>query len=308
MNRNKKALVVTHRSDLDGKFSGLIILKALSESGIESEYIEWNYGDELPNFEEIYNNFTDLIMADISFPPETMLLLKNKFTGDHSLTLIDHHFTLIEDSLKYGFNDIPGIRRNGTAACELCWEYFYPSHPTPRVIEYLGCYDVWNKTRHSWDHEVLPFQYGLKTRYGLNMQVLLPIFNDLLYEIIDLDEIIHEGEIILKYLERTWKSACKMYSFEVRVDNKYHGICLLTTEFTSNVFNSISKDYDVVICCNRKSPDIFNIGMYKDPDKCPEFNCGDYLREKYNGGGHKCSSGCTLNLEQFRTLVEDCEI
>lgn len=303
---NKKALVIFHRVDYDGVFSAAIALDALkrTETVEVAEYFGWNYGDELPDFEMIYNNYTDLIMVDISFPADIMLRLKELFVGEREIVWIDHHITAIENSYQEGYSDFPGIRRNGTAACELCWEYFYPTCPVPRIIEYIGCYDVWDKLRYSWDNQILPLQYGLRTRYGVNAQILFPIFDDLLYEVIDLDEIIHEGDIILKYLEKSWKSACKVYSFEVKVAGKYKGICLLTTEFTSNVFNSIAKDYDVVICCNRKGPDTFNLGMYKDQDKCPEFSCGGYRWFK----GHKGAAGCVINFEDFKKLIVDCEI
>lgn len=305
---DKKVLVIFHRVDFDGLLSAAIVLDALSKKGTTVEYLGWNYGDELPEFEEIYNTYTDIIIVDISFPADIMLRLRETFIGDRSVVWIDHHITAIENSYQEGYSNLPGIRRNGTAACELCWEYYYPTCPVPRLIEYLGCYDVWNKTRYSWDNQILPFQYGLKTRYGVSPKTFFPIFEDLVYEVIDLDEIIHEGEIILKYLERTWKSACKTYSFEVRVAGRYKGICILTTEFTSNVFNSISKEYDVVICCNRKGPDIFNVGMYKDQDKCPGFNCGEYMRINYNGGGHVGSSGGILNFDEFRKLIINCEL
>jgi oligoribonuclease NrnB/cAMP/cGMP phosphodiesterase (DHH superfamily) len=301
---DKKALVIFHRVDFDGLLSAAITLDALKRNDIEAEYLGWNYGDELPDFERICNDYTDLVMVDISFPADIMLRLGGT---DRNITWIDHHITAIENSYQEGYSGLPGIRRNGTAACELCWEYFYPTCPVPRVIEYLGYYDVWNKTRYSWDNQVLPFQYGLKTRYGVNPKTFFPVFEDLLYEVIDLDEIIHEGDIILKYLERTWKSACKTYSFEIRVAGKYKGICILTTEFTSNIFNSVAEEYDVVVCCNRKGPDTYNLGMYKDQNKCPEFNCGEYMKN-YGGGGHKGSSGGTLSFEEFKKLITDCEI
>ena len=301
----EKILIIYHRVDFDGVFSGKIVEKFIQDCGFDAELFGWNYGDELPNFNEIENNYSKIIMVDISFSPEIMIYLRTQCKIE--VIWIDHHKTAIEFSYQNQYSDLPGIRRNGTAACELCWEYCYPNLPVPKVIEFVGCYDVWDKIRYSWDNIILPFQYGLKTRYNMKTFMLSSIFNDLIYENIDLDEIIHEGEIILKYLERTWSSACKVYSFEVRVAGKYRGICLLTTEFTSNVFNSVMKDYDVVICCNRKGPDTFNLSMYKEQDKCPEFSCGQYL-SNYNGGGHNSAAGCTIGFEDFRKLIVDCEI
>ena len=305
---DKKVLVIIHRVDFDGLLSAAIALDALNREGTEAEYLGWTYGNNLPDFKEICNIYTDIIIVDICFSADIMLRLKEVFIGDRNIIWIDHHITAIENSYREGYSDLPGIRRNGTAACELCWEYFYPTCPVPRVVEYLGCYDVWDKIRYSWDNQTLPFQYGLRTRYGVTPKTFLPIFEDLVYEVIDLDEIIHEGKIILRYLERTWKSASKVYSFEVRVAEKYKGICVLTTDFTSNIFNSVSKDYDIMICCNRRESDTFNIGMYKNQARCPEFNCGEYMKANYNGGGDVGSSGGTLNFEEFRKLIINCEL
>ena len=261
----EKVLIIYHRVDFDGAFSGCIANNCAKECGYETELLGWTYGDDIPDISYL-EKYNEIILVDLSFPPEVMSYLKiqNKFR----FTWIDHHTTAINNSYSHNYSDINGLRRDGTAACELCWEFFYPSLLIPKVIEYIGCYDVWDKTRYSWDNIVLPFQYGLRTRYNIKAFMLSQVYKDLIFENIDLDEIIHEGEIVLKYLDRNWRSACKVYSFDVRVAGKYKGICILTTEFTSNIFNSVRDNYDVVICCNRRGPDVYNLSMYKDTNKC----------------------------------------
>lgn len=298
----EKVLIIYHRVDFDGAFSGSIANKFAREIGCTTELFGWTYGDDIPDIKYL-EKFNRVVLVDLSFPPEVMIYLKSQ--NNFKVIWIDHHITAINNSYSNNYSDIEGLRRDGTAACELCWEYFYPALIFPKVVEFIGCYDVWDKTRYSWDNIILPFQYGLRTRYSIKAFMISPqAFNNLIFENIDLDEIIHEGEIILKYLDRSWNSACKVYSFDVKVAGKYRGICILTTEFTSNIFNSVRDNYDVVICCNRRGPDVYNLSMYKDTNKCPEFSCGGY--RWFNG--QKCAAGCTVNFEEFKKLITECEI
>ena len=34
------------------------------------------------------------------------------------------------------------------------------------------------------------------------------------------------------------------------------------------------------------------------------FHCGEFLKERYNGGGHKGAAGCTLSQEQFINILQ----
>jgi nanoRNase/pAp phosphatase (c-di-AMP/oligoRNAs hydrolase) len=38
------------------------------------------------------------------------------------------------------------------------------------------------------------------------------------------------------------------------------------------------------------------------------FHCGDYLKEKYGGGGHQGAAGCTLTQEQFISVLTKKEL
>ena len=103
---------------------------------------------------------------------------------------IDHHITAINDSEKYGYNKMEGIRQIGTAAVELTWNYFFSNVTKPDIIQYLGAYDVWQKTRFSWDSIIVPVQLGLKIKYGLNYQTVWDDFGHLLTNPLDLEELI----------------------------------------------------------------------------------------------------------------------
>ena len=196
-----------------------------------------------------------------------------------------------------------GLRVNGTAACELCWNYFNAGVEVPLPVLYLSHYDTWRHDVFNWEKEILPFQYGLRTKYSLNAQKFTQEFQDILQ---NYKEIMSSGEAILEYLNNTWRGSVKGYAFEVTVAEKYKGICMLTSTFGSSQFDSVKDQYDVYVCVNRKGPDTYNISMYVN-EKC-SFNAGVYMKANHNGGGHEKSAGGSLNLSEFVRLVSECKV
>lgn len=306
----KKAIIVYHRVDFDGIFSAVISNKALSLAGYKVSAFGYNYSDEIPDLKMLTDH--DLVcLVDISFPAEKMIELKDS----GKLIWIDHHLTAISDSQTFGYSDVPGIRKIGIAACELTWAHFFPDHfqsdslVIPKIIQYLSAYDTWDKTRFDWE-EVLNVQYSLKSRYGISYNSILKNIDSLICDENILESLISEGAGISSYLNKSWRSACKSFSFKILVDKKYNGICMLSTEFSSNVFNSIISEYDMVCVCNRRDYNTYSISIYGEEEKFDSigFSAGDYLKKNYRGGGHKCAAGGILDLNQFIKLVFECEL
>ena len=299
----KKNLIVYHRVDYDGIFSCGIFKDFYAKKGIEADIFGWNYGDKPLDIGMIMGRYSSVSLVDISFSPKEMIRLRD--TG--RVTWIDHHITAITDSEVHGYNNLPGIREVGTAACELCWKYLYPNREVPEIIKILSSYDVWNKTRYNWEDTVLPVQYGLKTRYGIRAK---DIFEDWNYIIGSWEDILDDGMAVYSYLKDTWKSWVSNYSFEVTVAGKYRGICILSPMFGSSCFNSVlDKDYEVYIVANtRNGGSTYAASFYKEsPNIAPNFSCGEYAK-LYGGGGHDSAAGCELTKEQFERLVFNHEI
>lgn len=302
----RKTLIIYHRVDGDGISSAIIAKNYYRSKGQFVDYIGWNYGDKIPGqlYDDIYSAIT---FVDISFPPEIMKDLVNR---RKLITYIDHHITAIESSEKEGYSNLPGKREVGRAACELCWSYFYPKKPIPRFIKLLGIYDTWRKTDEDadWETEVLPFQYAVKNTYGTKFHEWEKDWDDLIGDDEFLNYTIDSGINILKYIRQTTSLWVQNYGFQVTVDNKYNGIALISPMFGSICFESVINEYDLYIVVNRKNKNLYNISIYKEPDRIPEFSCGKYLKENYQGGGHDSAAGGNLNLEQFNTLISECKV
>lgn len=298
-------LIIYHRVDFDGLFSGAIARKYFVEvEGIIPQFLGWNYGDSLPDKSYILG-FDKIIMVDISFPPEVM---KDLYDSGKAVW-IDHHDSAINISIENGYSDFPGTRVNGTAACELTWGFFYQGIVCPKIIQYVGCYDVWNKERYSWDDEILPVQYSLRAKFELKFGKLCNNLNDLISNQKIIGYLISSGRGILEYNKNTWRSWVRSYGFPVTVAGKYRGIALISPQFGSAMFESVLSDYDIYVVVQRKSSTVFSMSMYKEPDRLLEFNCAEYVMKTFgNGGGHVGACGTTLTLEQFTKLITQCEI
>lgn len=299
---DRRNLVIYHRVDYDGIFSGCIAEKSLESRGMRVEVLGWNYSDPLPDIQKLKNQYATITMVDISFPADVMLDLRDTW----KLTWIDHHITAIDDSIKFGYSDIPGLRKIGLAACELCWNFYYPHSQVPQLIQMLSSYDVWNKDRFNWEDDIMPLQYGLKTRYGINYQ---KIYADFDYLLSRYDEVLDDGFAVYSYLKDTWKSWAKNCSFEVLVDRKYKGICMLSPMSGSSCFQSVSSQYEVYLVANiRNNGQVYSLSMYKDsPDIIPEFSCGEYLKQ-FGGGGHSSAAGSDISKEVFSRLIFEHQI
>ncbi len=295
-----RVLIIYHRVDYDGLCSAAVTKEALKKyTNNPIDLFGFNYNDSLPDFDNYLSVYDAIFLVDISFPKDIMIRLKESGKA----VWIDHHITQITESEEFGYSDMLGIRVNGTAACELCWKYFNPDSEVPLPVLYLSHYDTWRHDVFNWDKEILPFQYGLRTKYSLNAQKFTQEFQDILQ---NYKEIMKSGSAILEYLNNTWRGSVKGYAFDVLVDGKYKGICMLTSTFGSSQFDSVKDQYDVYVCVNRKGPDAYNISMYVN-EKC-DFNSGEFMKERHSGGGHAGASGGVLSLDEFVKLIHDCKI
>lgn len=297
-----KVLVVYHRVDYDGLFSGMITRKFLEDSGYNVTYFAYNYGEDLTQNPD---DFDSVFLVDISLSPELMMRYSDK------IIWIDHHITAIETSEENGYDKIRGIRTIGTAACELCWNYFYPNFQIPLIVSYIGAYDVWNKDKYDWENEVVPLQKALRATLGMSMDSFYPVFtadpNNM-----PLEDLFGVGRTIKSYEDYGSKSAVKNYGFPITVAGKYKGIAMLTHSFGSGIFSSVLNDYDIYVVLNKKNGQNgpqYTLSMYSEPGRVPEFNIGAYLKSfGLGGGGHATAGGSTITEDQFFAVIKDGKI
>lgn len=301
---NMSILIIYHRADFDGVASCLVCKHFLHTRGIPDNDITlmgWNYGDrEIPLSTLL--SYSYVYILDMHVLESNMLLLYKA----NKLTWIDHHITAIQDSINLGYSDCPGIRSTDLAACELTWNFFFPQIECPILIQWLGAWDVFNKTRFDWEGIVNPIQVSCSEKFGLlpkNWELDFPRILDNDKKL--LNELISNGRLISSYCKKRSAAAVTKYAFDVLVAGKYKGICLINTIFGSTQFDSIISNYECCVVVNRKNANEYNFSIYVPENIDLDFNAGQFMQDNYKGGGHVRAAGGILNLDQFIKLITE---
>lgn len=280
---------IYHSADLDGQCCAAIYKTAKPDA----ELVGWDYGKPVPWDQITGNNVT---LMDLSFQPwATMELLLAEAA---SVTWIDHHISAIDEWKAHGEPPIHGARTTFKAACELCWEYFYPPLEIPRGVFLLGDYDCW---RHS-DRSTMEYQMGMRLRNmdpGLNPDCMnewkLVFEGDTQH----LGDVLYNGNIILLYQsQRNAKTASRLC---YPVD--FAGLRWLAANaggINSQFFDSVWEEgvYDgklAFVFTGTK----WTVSLYSDT-----VNCGEIAKSR-GGGGHRGAAGftCETNSQVILDII-----
>lgn len=290
--------IVYHSADFDGLGCYAIAREAYLKNGWSVKPYPYNNGEAAPALDELLA-FARVVVGDIALPPAMMLALYEHGT----LVWVDHHATSIALSEKMGYSKAMGIRRVGVGACELMWEQMNPGTVCPPEIQLFSAYDVYDKERFDWESVTLPFQYGMRNRYNLDAERFAKDFAK--------DELagataIREGLTILDYIRSSGRIAASAYGFDVTIDGKVRALGLLTTSFGSLPSEEYATEngYDVVVNVNRSANGKYKVSCYSARGDAP-IDLGEYLQDKYGGGGHHNAAGATLTREKFLRLIDD---
>jgi oligoribonuclease NrnB/cAMP/cGMP phosphodiesterase (DHH superfamily) len=176
-----------------------------------------------------------------------------------------------------------GLQRIGLGACALVWEYIYKDTPTPRAVQLLAEYDVWD---HS-DADCLPFQYGMQSPWP-NPE------NDVFWRsLFKNDEgllrvILNEGQQHLKWKTEQRKLTAASLSFVT----EFEGLKLLAANAgpdSSQFFDSIDQADCDALCLffwNPKTND-WAVNLYTNDEG---VDVGT-IAARHEGGGHHNAAG-----------------
>jgi hypothetical protein len=306
-------VVLFYHTDADGLSAGAVAKFYFEGSLMEADIVcrPVNYGVEL-NLEELDARDTVCVL-DFSFPPETMLAIRNKVA---EFIWIDHHESAILDSAEHGYSDLPGLRRLETvdfsgrpgnkleeySGVTLAWKWFFDNEHFPAFVELISDYDTFQLLI----PESMEFVVGLDAVYSFDEQDPAnrnSVFNLLLRgELTDdaerdiYDEIIMAGRERLDLEERQlWKQVKR------GVISNYMGremYCLNTDSVESRVFSLLRHPLEVDGFCLFKldykrggwKVSFFCNNAYADPN---DFKANELaLSLDKEGGGHPGAAGC----------------
>lgn len=345
-----KYLIIYHKEDNDGVFSGAIIYDYLkTELKVDDAQIklfgsEYN---ELANFaksnnpEELHKEYNSIIMTDISFnDPLYMKKLYDEFQDN--FIWCDHHAPIIKASFEHNFYSCPGIRNTQKSAILCVYEFLYDNmneiysqidkkqHPKfPELFRILSGWDSWSYEREGYDFEyVRNINKGITIEFNLNINKILEVVHyiisiyqdklvklDIMYENDLINNMYNLGKSLNEYDDITMENIIKNSgdkSWNIVLPNKDKGrpsylqACAIFHQGATNstMFKSLKKTNISQGLVFKHSPNgNWVLSMYNINDD-HWFHCGEFLKERYNGGGHKGAAGCTLSQEQFINILQ----
>lgn len=220
-----KTGIVYHEKDLDGLFSGAVTRFFLGFvcSVADIVFLPTDYGK--PVDMERLKSFDRLYVVDFSFPVAQMAELFSRFGG--SFVWIDHHAAKFQE-VEAAVPGIEGLRRDGTAACKLAWEYFFSPRPmqdqvpywwrcpekgVPRSVEFAHRGDVWDL-----DGDVIAFGLGVYSDLPADLgdfSCLTRYFEGAEADVRNaVDRALDRGRAIQGYVDQQNRAYAKKYSFD----------------------------------------------------------------------------------------------
>ena len=271
-------LCIYHIADHDGKGSAAIVKRKFPEI----ELLGLNHDMEIP-YEEIRRH-DKIIICDIALPLDFMFELNE--SGD--LTWIDHHASVIneyaEAMAKGEQREIKGLRRIGTAAVCLTWEYFYLGREIPEGIRLLGLNDIFDLR----DPRVRPFEYAFQS-LGVNRPTD-NTWDTLLDESLNVNEMVAKGEAILSWIRVRNIRLSHSMAFESEYMG-YKCICANMPQGYSEFFDSLPniRDYDFMCNFFMNKKNSWNLSFYTAKDGVDVSK----IAATMGGGGHVRAAGAS---------------
>lgn len=278
-------LCIYHIADHDGKGSAAIV-KSLYP---EAKCFGFNHDMDVP-YHEIKKH-DKIVVCDIALPIDLMFELSK--TKD--FTWIDHHVSVIseyEEKMATGkYEPIKGLRRVGTAAIELTWEYFYPDKKVPEGIKLLALNDIFDLR----DERVRPFEYAIQS-YGVNKPED-DIWKEIISNEIDVDSAVDKGKAILSWIRIRNYRLVRAMVFESEL-NGLTCICANMPQGYSEFFDSVEnlESYDFMVNFYMDKKQGWKMTFYTLRDDLDV----SLIAASYGGGGHRKAAGAsTKDLPEF---------
>lgn len=337
---SNRILIIYHSEDNDGRVSGVLCRISMAHRFKDSEITCKGYTyaqlSELINKFDSINDFIKslqckydkIILTDISFNESEVMSLLYKEYKD-CFYWFDHHIPAVKASFEMGYNEVPGFRVLGTCSAIKCvWEYLFnelysdaDNENIPKLLNTLSAYDSFKWEQHGTTFDFCNYiNKGFNVESQCDFEKTYNIIKDLLNNIntthlnwptikeqtllmncYTIGKALVDAEVIdNKELIKQWGDC----SFTLDNGNK---CCVLFNQshLNSTSFKSlIETDIKHGIVFKRiPYTDNYTISLYNINNK-ETFNCGEYLKKKYKGGGHTGAAGATIKQSIFNKIMK----
>lgn len=292
-----ESILFYHKDDLDGICSNQIVIKFLSETN--PSMIIRSIGVSHDNFDSMKETSLyegkDVYILDFCPPTE---LFNNMCLRANRIIWIDHHQDAIE-RMMWPATPVEGYRRSGLAACELTWNYCFPTEKMPKAVRYIGRHDVWD---HS-DSKTLPFQIGFNAKVtdeaasGFLWKTALMNYTETQERLIN--ECVEFGETILSLEQKQEEKELKEFSFEVELETNFgtfKALVINKLPFGSRT-KPLDEKYDLALMFF-----MLPSGEWKVSLRTPKDIDLSKIAKFFSpfGGGHKQAAGFTCSELPWR--------
>lgn len=303
---NGSTWVLYHR-DADGFMSGFIARKKLEELGrrdIKMHSIQ--YRESLPN---INYDFDEVYMLDFSLPDQEMRSFADKL-GDR-LAWVDHHQTAADTEKKMELFTVRGRRiamnDEKIAACELCWEYFWPGRKMPEAVMLVGDWDTFRWENMPEDSNGKRFaRFFARFIDSLGLDPSTAEARHVLKE--SIDEPISAAHAGINIGRRMCDGEDKANAIMMRdcsftapmtVDGRQYTALVVNQKGNSKMFESaINKEvHDILVAYRMRGVDLVDVSFYRVSDSPHCGRIARYLSRE--GGGHAGAAGCVVPASLF---------
>lgn len=329
-----KFAIIYHDADADGRLSNEVCRYWLNRLHLNATIHSygWDYGRPVPDenarthritvdgglanttydwadYDEIY--IVDLSVDDLMARPEL---------GD-KIVWIDHHKSAIEKwdnrTGPISGNPVPdfdGYRRDGVAACRLCWQWFtnpggdlgvLPSKQEfidrnvqePALIRLAGEYDIWDHR----DPAGKALQFGLRALSERDMELLVRNQFAGVPTGVMLDDVIQQGYDIKFYVDKQSYEYSEAYAHTI----KWNGLtfCVLNIGQRGNsdlLRGGIKPEHDACFAWRFDGKQVL-VSLYHIEGKT--HHDLSLIAVKYGGGGHKGACGFRVPLVQLNNIL-----
>lgn len=333
-----KYLIIYHREDNDGVVSGSLFYDYLTTklninkseiALLPSDYNSLAQFEKQHPIDTLKEEYENIIMTDISFnDSKYMKKIYNEF--GNKFIWCDHHKPIIDESFKEHFSDAVGVRNTTKSAILCVYEYLYDAFnerynekDVPEVFRLLSAWDSWSYEREGYEFEyVKAINKAYTIKFNLDFDLVVKhVHNIIKYweenheNIFDKQEYFDYGTVLNNYDDIVMEGIIKTSgdcSWQVRFEDEdkgrplFHKACAIFHQGATNstMFKCLkNKGINHGLVFKHSPNGNWVMSMY-NINEDEWTHCGEFLKERYNGGGHKGAAGCTLTEAQFIKILK----
>lgn len=287
---------------------------------------------------ELHEKYENLIITDISFGEKGyMKKLYDEF--GNKMVWCDHHAPIIKESFstKNGFSNIPGERLVDRSAILCAYKFLYDpldedwiNGCIPKVLDVLSAWDSWTYIQRGYSLELVrDVNKGLTFSVNLELEKMLAFENSInchRQNVSSMDADLKEKmcEVSNNFINCLKETGHTLNIYDdINATNNVRDCgdlewklideetgdrkaCALFIQGASNsqMFRSlIGTDIKHGIVLKHQKNSNWTLSLY-NVNEGEDFHCGEFLKKKYGGGGHKGAAGCTLTEKQFIEILQ----